>query len=200
MANANRPSGLSVVSTITGAPWNGQATMYYIASTDPNAFAIGDPVTLSGSGDANGVAGITLATAGTGSPLVGVLVSTGGQTYGGAPVTPSNLDTTVIPATKTKAYYVMVADDPNLLFEAQEDSVSANLAATDIGTNVNLVAGANNGYVSGWMIDSSPTATTSTLQCQLLRLSQRADNAIGTYAKWIIRINNHNFKAGVAGV
>jgi len=200
MANANKPMGLSPHSYLNGSKWNGQATMYYIASTDPNAFAIGDPVTLSGSGDSNGVAGITLATAGTANVILGALVSTGGQTYGGAPVTPSNLDTTIIPATKTQAYYVLVADDAQLIFEAQEDSVGANLAATDIGTNVNLVAGANNGYVSGWMIDSTPTATTATLQCQLLRKVQRADNAIGQYCKWLVRINNHQFKAGVAGV
>ncbi len=200
MANANKPMGLSPHSYLNGSMWNGQATMYWISSDDTNAFAIGDPVTLTGTGDANGVAGITLATAGTANVILGALVSYGGQTYGGAPVDPANLDTTVIPATKTKSYYVLVADDAQIIFEAQEDSVGANLAKTDIGTNVNLVAGTNNGYVSGWMIDSSPTATTATLQCQLLRKVQRADNAIGQYCKWLVRINNHQFKAGVAGV
>ena len=52
MANANKPMGLSPHSYLNGATWNGQARAYYIASTDPNAFAIGDPVTLAGSGDA----------------------------------------------------------------------------------------------------------------------------------------------------
>lgn len=201
MANANKPMGLSPHSYMNGSAWNGQATMYYIDSADANAYAVGDPLTIQGSADANGVMRVVLATAGTGSPSIGALVSmTGGQTYGGVVAPPANLDATTIPATKTRNYYVLVADDPNIIFEIQEDSIGNNLAATDVGSNFNLVSGANNGYVSGWLLDSSTTATTSTLQLQVLRLVQRADNAIGQYAKWLVRINNHNFKAGTAGV
>ena len=200
MANVSKPQGLTPHSYLNGVPWNGQVQMYFISSGDTNAFAIGDPVTLSGSGDSNGVPGITLATAGTGNPVLGAIVSTGGQTYGGAPVTPSNLDTTVIPAAKTKNYYVLVCDDPNVLFEVQEGGVGTALAATDLGTNIDLLSGTNNGYVSGWLIDNNSKATTATLQCQLMKLLQRADNAMGASAKWLVRINNHNFKAGTAGV
>lgn len=201
MANINAPSGLTPVRYKNGSPWNGQATMYCIPASDANAYAIGDPLTLAGSADANGVATVVLATAGTGNVILGVLVGGVGTKYGGAAgVSPSNLDTSVIPATKTRAHYVLVADDPMIVFEGQEDSVGANLAATDVGTNVNLVAGTNNGFVSGWQIDSSPTATTATLQCRLLGLAQRQDNAIGTNAKWYVLINNHCFRAGVAGV
>jgi len=192
--------GLSPHSYLNGSEWNGQATMYYIDSGDNNAYAIGDPVAVQGSADANGVMRVTLATAGTGNALCGAIVSTGGIRYGGSLMDPSGLDTTIIPATKTKSYYILVADDPHLLFEAQEDGAGAFLAATDVGSNVNLVSGANNGYVSGWLLDSNPVATTATLQCQLMRLVQRADNAMGQYAKWLVRINNHNFKAGTAGV
>lgn len=201
MANANKPMGLSPHSYLNGAQWNGQAREYWVVSTDPNAYAIGDPVTLTGLGSPGGVPGCVIATAGTGNALLGVVVGTRGTVYGGAMVDPAGLDTTVVPATKTKDYYLLIADDPNLVFEAQEDGAGATyLAAADIGVNVNLVAGANNGYVSGWLIDSNPTATTATLQCQLLGLVQRADNAIGQYAKWLVRINNHNFKAGTAGI
>lgn len=200
MANTNRPQGLSPAEYLNGSPWNGQARMYHIVSTDTNAFAIGDPVVLSGTADANGVPDVTLATAGTGNAVTGALVGMGGLIYAGPSADPTNLNTTIIPATKTKDYYVLVADDPNIVFEIQEDSVAANLAATDVGSNANLVSGTNNGFISGWMLDSNPLATTSTLQLQILMLVQKSNNAIGQYAKWLVRINNHSYKAGTAGV
>lgn len=200
MANTNKPMGLSPHSYLNGSKWTGQAREYYIVSTDPNAYAIGDPVAAASIGDGAGVPGCVLAAAGTGNTILGVVVGTRGTVYGGAMVDPAGLDTTIVPATKTKGYYVMVADDPNIVFEAQEDSVGANLAATDVMSNANLVAGTNNSYISGWMIDSSPTALTATLQLQLLGLVVRPDNAYGQYAKWLVRINNHQFKPGVAGV
>lgn len=200
MANANRPAGLSPVSYLNGAKYTGAAREYYISSDDANAYAIGDPVASSGTGSSAGVAGVTLATAGTGNALRGIIIGTRGVKYGAGMVDPASLDTTIIPASKTKAYYVLVVDDPNVIFEAQEDSVGSNLAATDLGTNVNLVSGTNNGYISGWMIDSSSVATTATLQLKILGLAQRNDNAIGQYGKWLVLINNHELRGGVLGV
>lgn len=201
MANANRPAGLVPISYMDGSPWNGKATVYHIPSTDGNAFAIGDPVTLNGTGDSNGVPGITLATAGTGNPVLGVVVGFGSTVYGGAGADPNALFSgTVIPATKTHDYYVMVCDDPNVIYEIQEGGVHAALDQTYIGVNANLLSGTNNGYVSGWTFNNNTTATTNTLQLQLLGLSQKANNAFGTYAKWRVRINNHQFAAGVTGV
>lgn len=200
MANTNAPMGLAPKEYLDGTPWNGAGHVYCILSTDNNAYAIGDPVTLAGSGDANGIPNVTLATAGTGNVVTGVIVSAGGTKYGGPLADATNLNTTVIPAAKTKDYYVMVCDDPNVLFEIQEDSIGNNLAKTDLGNNFNLISGTNSGYMSGWMLDSSSAATTATLQLKLLRLSQRSDNAIGQYAKWLVKINNHTFGAGVAGL
>ena len=200
MANTNAPMGLAPKEYLDGTPWNGAVHQYVILSADGNAYAIGDPVTLGGSGDDNGVPNVTLATAGTGNVVTGVIVGAGGITYGGPSADPTNLNTTVIPATKTKNYYVLVCDDPNVLFEVQEDSVGNNLAKTDLGNNFNLVSGTNSGYLSGWMLDSSSAAVTATLQLKLVRLVQRKDNAIGQYAKWLVKINNHTFGAGVAGL
>lgn len=198
MPNANRPSGLSPVQFLTGATWNGQARTYFIASTDTNAFAIGDPVASSGSADSNGVPGITLATAGTGNPIRGVIVGLG--TEESLMADPDNLNTTVVPATKTKAYYALVADDPGIIFEAQEIGTGTALTAAEVGLNANLVAGANNGYLSGWQIDNSGEGAGSTLQVRLLGLARRQDNAFGQYAKWLVKINNHELAAGTAGI
>ena len=203
MANANTPAGLVPVSYMDGNIWNGAGTQCYIASSDTNAYAIGDPVTLvSGGADAAGIAGITLATAGTANVVLGVIVGYAGQTYGGAYVTPGYLETSIIPATKTKAYYPLVCTDANVIYEIQEayTTSGAVLTASSVGKNANLKSGTNNGYVSGWTMDNTGTATTSTLQLRILRVSQRIDNQIGQYCKWLVCINNHQYNAGVAGV
>jgi hypothetical protein len=197
MANANTPFGLAPVEYLGGAQWNGKARRYYIPSTDGNAFAIGDPVVLAGDADSNGVASITLATAG--SAFLGCIVGMGGMAYGGPSVDPTNLNTTVIPATKTKAYYVLVADDPNIIFEVQEIGTGTALTSAAVGLNCNLVAAANSGYLSGWVLDNTTEASTSTLDVKLLGLKQVPGNAFGAYAKWLVLINNHVYRGGVTG-
>jgi hypothetical protein len=198
MANNNAPAGLSPVGYLNGAPWNGQGRRYYIPASDTNAYSIGDPVTLTGDGDASGVAGVVLATPGSG--IVGVVLGAGGERYGGMSADPDNLNTTIVPATKTKPYYVMVCDDPNVLFEVQEIGTGTALTAAAIGLNCNLVAGTNSGYLSGWLLDNTTEATTSTLDVKLLGLRQITNNVFGAYAKWVVKINNHNYAAGVTGV
>lgn len=200
MANTNAPSGLAPVRYLSGAPWNGQARLYCILQANGSAYAIGDPVTAGGSADDNGVPNVVLATAGTGNQVTGVIVSAGGITNGGFMADPTNLNTTVIPATKTKNYYVMVVDDPNVIFEIQEGGAGAALTKADIMNNFNLLSGTNSGYLSGWALDNASAANTATLQLKLLGLAQRKDNTFGAYAKWLVKINNHTFGAGTAGV
>lgn len=198
MANADTPFGLRPLEYLNGSPYNGKSRMYRIPNTDTNAYAIGDPVALVGSADAAGVADVILGTAG--SAVCGVIVGTRGTKYGAAVVDPAGLDTTVIPGTKTKSYYVLVADDPNIVFEVQEVSGGTALTSAAVGLNANLVAGTNNGYSSGWEVDNSTEATTATLNVKLLGLVQRSNNAFGEHAKWLVTINNHQFKGGTGTV
>ena len=198
MANDNTPFGLRPVEYLNGAPWNGQARKYYIPSANGSAFAIGDPVEIGGSADANGVASVVLATPGGG--ITGVVVGMGGMKYGGFSGDPDSLGTIVIPATKTKDYYVMVVDDPFVVFEVQEIGTGTALTAAEVGLNANLVAGTNNGYVSGWLLTNTTEATTDTLDCKLLGLVQRHNNAFGAYAKWKVLLNNHTYRTGITGV
>lgn len=200
MPNVDRPAGLQPLEYLDGSPYNGKARMYCIPSTDTNAYAIGDPVVMAGSADAAGVSTIVLATAGTGNIVLGAIVGMGGSKYGGPGAIPGALETTVIPATKTRDYYVLVSDDPNIVYEIQEVSGGTALAAAQVGLNANLIAGTNTGYVSGWEVDNSGEATGATLQVQLLGLVQRSDNAFGEHAKWKVRINYHQYTAGQAGV
>lgn len=201
MANADRPMGLAPVKYLNGAPWNGRGTVYCIPETDDtNAYAIGDPLVLAGGADANGVATVTLATAGTGNQVLGPMVSgAGALSYGSSYGVPQD-SPIVIPATKSRNYYILVCDDPNVIFEIQEVTGGTPLAATEVGLNANLISGTNNGYISGWEVNNSGETTTATLQLKLLGLAQKADNAFGEHAKWWVLINNHCYRIGQAGL
>lgn len=201
MANENRPAGFIPREYLNGTPWNGQARLYSIAAAYGTALYVGDPVISSSSADANGVPGIARG-AGTGA-LRGVIVGLG-KTPGGL-FNPSNLDITYRPASDPAVWYAAVVDDPNVLFEIQEESNGTQLAETEVGLNQISLAGAGNGFVSGWQVRSTSGATaaaTATLQLRLMGLVQRPGNAFGAYAKWLVQINVHELGhgTGAAGV
>lgn len=202
MANANRPQGLVPLEYLDGSAWSGKGRMYYIPASDPNAYAIGDPMTMAGSADAAGVASVILATAGTASIVLGSLLGFGGPSYAVAGVDPAAPGQIIIPATKTHAYYVLVTDDPSIVYQLQEGGAGAALTVADVGSNCNLLSGTNNSYVSGWQLDNASVNTGATRQIQLLGLVQTTpgDNAFGAFAKWKVRINYHQYTAGQAGV
>lgn len=193
MANANVASGMLPVRYASGAPYNGAANRYHVPASDGTALFVGDPVIIAGGADADGVPTVTRATAASAGRITGVVV--------GVVNTPS-LETRYRPA--STAAYVLVADDPNLLFEIQEDSVGGALAAADIGLNADLVAGTGSTVtgMSGFMLDTSTKATTATLQLRIEGLVQRADNEVGTNAKVLVRINlpTQTGAAGSTGV
>lgn len=89
--------------------------------------------------------------------------------------------------------HVLVCDDPDQEYIMQEDSVGGNLAAADVGLNVDVAVGTGNDPLglSGMQIDSSSKNTTATLPLRLVRLHDDPDNnAIGTNGVWVVRPNN----------
>lgn len=197
MANINKVAGLTPVKYLNGAKWTGQGNIYSIASDNTDAMYVGDPVTLSGTGDTLGIPGIGIGVAG--ATCVGVIVAVG-TIREGAYINPADLTKVYAPATKASVYYALVVDDPNVVFEIQESGTA--LAATDIGLNANFVIAApsTGGVLSGTYLGNSTKNTTSTLNLKLLGLARRSDNVFGTYAKWNVLLNNHVFRTGVAGV
>jgi hypothetical protein len=200
MANANRPAGFIPVQYLNGAPWNGQARLYSIAAAYATALYIGDPVKSSGTANADGIPGIVLGAA-TGG-LRGVIVGLGTQE--GLIANPQNLDITYRPGAETsKDWFAMVVDDPNVLFEIQENSNTLQIAATDIGLNTISLSGTGNGFTSGWQLPSSTDATpavTATLQLKLMGLVRRQQNAFGAYAKHLVQINVHELAHGTGSL
>lgn len=199
MPNVNRPGGLSPVNHLSGANWNAKGHVYYIPSDSGEAFYPGDLVKLTGESSTHGVPAVQLGTAG--ATAVGAVMALG--VYENGPwINPDALDTTSAPATKTKAYYALVEDDPNAIFEIQEIGTGTLLTAAAVGLNADIVYGAPSGIskLSGTMLNNVGEAVTSTLNLKILRLAPRIDNVLGQYQKWWVRINNHSFCTGIAGI
>lgn len=194
MANVNRVNGFRPTRYLNGAPWNGAATKYFVRAADSTALFIGDAVKLDGGSDAGGIRSVTQATAG--AAAIGVVV--------GMVVDPLTINSPMY-RTASTARYLMVADDPNLLFECQEDAVGGALASDSVGLNASLIVGSGSTTtgLSGMQLDTSTAATTATLELKIMEFVQRADNEVGSAnAKVIVKINNHQLNAstGTAGV
>lgn len=200
MANVDSPFGLRPRRYLNGAPWNGQVRPYLIPSTDGTACFVGDPVKPHGSAGAAGlvVDGVpagglpTVIQAAAGNVCIGVIVAF-------EPLK-TNLETKHRLASTNRIAYV--CDDPNVVYEIQEVSGGTALTADEVGLNVNFVvtAGSTTTGLSGVELNNSGEATTAALNCRILGLVQREDNEYGEHAKWEVLLNDHSFRAGVAGV
>lgn len=205
MANLKAPRGFVPTRYRDGTAWNGATNLYHIPSADTNQYNPGDVVLTAATGaDANGIPDVIKNTTGTGvvrGVVVGVLT--------GVPNLPSfqgtNLDLTVqnIPATKTKDYYVLVCDDPAVVYQIQDDGITtANLVAASVGLNAsftvtNPTAPQQN---SASVLLSSSFATTAALTVKIIGLTQRPGNGFGAFATWDVVLNQHEFQGATAGV
>lgn len=95
---------------------------------------------------------------------------------------------------------IAICDDPEAVFEVQ---CSADFAAADVFQNADQTYTAPNDALrrSKTALDSASFGTTATLQCRILSLSYLPpDNAVGSYAKVLVKINNHALKGGTGTV
>ncbi|WP_386681842.1 hypothetical protein [Loktanella sp. R86503] len=194
MANGNAPRGLAPVRYLSGAPYNGAVNKYYVAAGDSTAIYPGGLVKFAGSADSTGIASVTGNVA-TGDAVVGVMISPAIDNVG-----PTDL--TYRPG--STAGYILVCDDPDVLFEIQEDSVGGALAATAVGNVADLTgftAGSTFTGSSSMQLDSSTATATGdgTQDVLIVGAVQRPDNEIGANAKWHVRLNNHAFVDGNTG-
>lgn len=196
MANTSRLNGFVPERLLNGSPYNGQTLMFYKAAgtTVTNDTFVGDLVTLSGTCDAAGVPGITVATAGAANAVIGAITSIVPD--------PAHLDrATWIDG--ADAGYVNVCVDPNVVYVAQAGGA---VPITSIGENVNMeqsAAGSRTAGTSGQHVLNTVASSLSTWQLKLVGYPQRADNEINAaYNKVLVIINNHVFKGhtGTAGI
>lgn len=211
MANTSRISGFRPVKHITGAPYNGQVNIYEVPAGESVPVFVGDLVKLSDSAATAGVPAVEAVVAAssqiTAGPFLGAVVGVlntkmdpldGTMTAGSI-----SLDTPQYRAASTKQY-VLVADAPDLVFEAEAD---AAVAAASVGLNVGIGASAHTtplltGASPMYVYSTTAPTTTSTLPLQIVGVVKRVDNEINSaYNKVLVRINVHAFgSVGVAGV
>ena len=189
MANVNRPNGAVPVGTLGASGWNGKIGAYL--HIDSTATHIGDFVKLAGSSgttevvdgqDCAGMPTVVKATA-SDTTLVGAVM--------GFSPNPANLNVDgLYKSTSGVDRIAYVSDDPNTIYEMQEDSAGNNMDADMVGLSTDIITGigSNTTGISGQMLDSSDTGTAGG-QMKILGLSKRVDNAIGQYAKWLVKIN-----------
>jgi len=207
MASVSRINGFRPVKTITGAPYNGQANLYFVPSSDSTVIMVGDAVKLLG--DARAATGApTVTRAGATDTPVGIVVGivfTGvGDLTNIPPVT--NLNTPVYRAASTDRY-LLVCDDPNVVYEVQYagTSVSAATITANVGLNGQFTTTAGNtaSGSSGMQLDSSGLATTATLPLKVVGFPNRPDNIPGdTYFSYYVKLNSVTYGTGTgqAGV
>lgn len=203
MANTNRPFGLLPVESLGGIIMPVSMHRYYIAANDTDAYYIGSPVILAATADAKGVPGVAI---GTGAGVfVGSVVGVEPANVNGVSMQGLTLDTTQvsIPATKLRAYYVYVADDPHQIFEIQCGAVTTNLVSTKLNNNFDLTIAAPSPATapnSATIVDNSTITTTNTRAMRMMGLAQREGNEIGAYQVVRCKINTHAYANAIAGV
>lgn len=196
MPNIDRVCGFRPVRHLNGNPWNGKARMYYIPASDSVVTFIGDAVKSLGSADASGKHA-TVAQAATADNIRGVVIGFCDQPYVALDTT--NLYRAYRPT--LTAMYCLVVDDPDVIFEIQEDNDGNDMDADMVGLSTDLAVGSGNtsSGLSGMELDSSDTGSGSG-QCRILGVSDKEDNDLGTYCKWDVLINLHELRTVDADV
>lgn len=203
MANVSRVNGFRPVKHINGSPYNGQFNIYEVPAGETIPVFVGDLVVLSNSAATSfypAVEAPVTAAATSGDfvgAVVGIINTKWDPVEGKMSAGSMALDTPQYRAASTKQF-VMVADDPGLVFEAEADAAIANAS---IGLNVGVVEGDGSASVgstttgaSGMQVDASSVDVTSTLPLQIVGAPNRPDNAMNaTYNKVYVRINTHAY-------
>ena len=204
MPNTDNPFGLRPVQHRNGAPYTGACKPYYIPAAYGTALYLGDPVVITGAVNTAAVnapgAGsfpvgalpvVAKATAGDGNALTGVIVGFAGTR-----------DSLVYNAASTERV-VMVADDPDLMFEIQADGT---VTPGDVGFNAVLIythGGSTATGRSGAELDTTsdvPAADASN-QLTIRGFVNREDNDMASAnSKVLVTINQHTFASGAIGI
>ena len=210
MANTSRINGFRPVKHLNGAPYNGQANIYEVPAGETVPVFVGDLVKLSDAAGTAGFPAVESACAASSQvvsvPIVGAVVGiinskldpVDGRMTGGSIA----LDTPVYRAASTKQF-VLVADSPDIIFEAEAD---ASVALADVGLNADLGASAHtNPLITGaspmYVYSTTAPSASATRPFQIMGIVKRPDNeAAAAYNKVLVKITTHAYGNAIAGV
>ena len=210
MANVSRINGFKPVKHLNGSPYNGQANIYEVPAGEAVPVFVGDLVKLS---DSAGTSAFPVVEAVVGAsaqvaavPVVGAVVGIINSKFdpvdGKMSAGSVSLDTPVYRAASTKQF-VLVADSPDLIFEAEADAAVALASIglnADVGASAHtipLASGASPMYVYS---TTAPTAS-ATRPLQIMGVVKRPDNEeAAAYNKVLVKITTHAYGNAIAGV
>jgi hypothetical protein len=207
MASVSRINGFRPVKTISGAPYTGKANLYFLDSGNSDVVMVGDAVKLEGNARAASGAPTVARCGATDIPVgvvVGIVFSGVANEVTNVPNV-SNLNTPVYRAASTDRY-VLVADDPLLVYEVQYagTSVAAATITANVGQNgqFTTTAGSTTSGSSGMQLDSTGLATTSTLPLKIVGFPSRPNNVPGdVYFSYYVTLNSSTLGSlGTTGV
>lgn len=214
-APINKPFGFRPVRNADGSPWCGQTRTYVVLAADTSDYRIGDLVMLGGSGDINGYASvIKYANGGSGATApVGAIV-------GVLPIAPDNtslqgsalnLESKTLTGSITTDRYVLVVDDPTVIYEAQADSVG--LRRDHVGSNVDVTVtnpSETEQLSASVLVGTGGTgapAATSTFPFKIIGFKKAQDNDLSSsgatdvpFVVALVRPNEHAFNIGTTGL
>lgn len=187
MANTDAPKGAVPIKHLDGSPWNGALNEYLIASAYNTTIYFGDFVKMTATGK------IELAAAG--NTILGVFQGVNYRNSSGEVVFSKYwpASTATFNSEDAKA---LVVDQPDVIFEMQQDSDTDTPSQADIGTNADFIATHTGSTLTGLSkeeVDTS-TCTTATANLRILRFVPKPGNAVGAYAKVEVLINEHFYK------
>ncbi|MDD5702557.1 MAG: hypothetical protein PHU23_10985 [Dehalococcoidales bacterium] len=193
MANVSRINGFVPYGTVGSSSYTGQSVLCYkeAGTTVTNDLFVGDPVVLSGTGDADGIPSVTKCTLASGNPIWGV-------------VTGVKLD----PDHRDRATWIDGADDGYVMVDCSLDTIylaqiDEAIAITEIGKNciaIQTAAGSRTAGTSGIEIDGT-MANGANDMWKLIGFPRVADNTVNaTYNKGLVIINNPQRILDAAGV
>lgn len=203
MANINAPRGLTPVSDVTGAPYNGAVRQFIHAVGDGQAIYVGDIVTATGDT-------VFVNTGGSlqSFPIAAQFVSGGIEDGVCIGVDLVTRDSPVYAPASTQVV-ISVAVDPNLLCLVQDANSGTALIANAVGLNCDILVNQGStvtGY-SGMVLNNATEAGTNTLDVKIIGQLQSPDNDLGSSVtsgtacgQYLVKLNRTRLSNQVAGV
>ncbi len=192
MANVNEKFGLRPYRSLNGAPWNNAQNRYTIANNLSTAIFQGDPVKPTTAGN------VTLARSNTSDRIVGVF---NGVFYNDPSTQKPTFRNNYPGSIAVAGITAFVVDDPNTVY-----LVDANAAFTraDLFKNYSLtnVTGNTLTGISEKQLDVSVSGVATTFAVQAIDIQEGAtDSDTSTSGvNVLVRINNHFYRSGTAGI
>jgi hypothetical protein len=192
MANVNEKFGLRPYRSINGAPWNNAQNRYTVANNLSTAIFQGDPVKPTTAGN------VTLARSNTSDRIIGVF---NGVFYNDPTTQKPTFRNNYPGSIAVAGITAFVVDDPNTVF-----LVDANAAFTraDLFKNYSLTSVTGNTLTGisekQLAVNTSGLATTFAVQAIDIQEGATDSDTSTSGVNVLVRINNHFFRSGTAGI